>query len=82
MTNEWRVADNMESSGWILLNPESICIIVTITSYLGNWGKIVSLDNSVCWNSTKVWEKKRKSGREKILNFGNHIIEIPVAQTC
>ena len=35
-----------------------------------------------CRNSTKVWERKRKSGREKILNFGNHITEIPVAQTC
>ena len=35
-----------------------------------------------CRNSTKVWEKKRKSGREKILNFGNHITEIPTAQTC
>ena len=33
-------------------------------------------------NSTKVWERKRKSGREKILNIGNHITEIPVVQTC
>ena len=72
----------MESSGGILLNPESICIIGTITSYLRNWGKTVNLGNGVCWNSTKVWEKKRKSGREKILNFGNHIIEISTAQTC
>ena len=72
----------MESSGGILLNPESICIIGTITSYLRNWGKTVNLGNGVCWNSTKVWEKKRKSGKEKILNFGNHIIEISTAQTC
>ena len=34
-----------------------------------------------CQNSTKVWERKRKSGREKILNFGNHVIEISAAQT-
>ena len=34
-----------------------------------------------CWNSTKVWERKRKSGREKILSFGNGITEIPTAQT-
>ena len=34
-----------------------------------------------CQNSTKVWERKRKSGREKILNFGNHVIEILAAQT-
>ena len=32
-------------------------------------------------NLTKVWERKRKSGREKILNFDNMITEIPVAQT-
>ena len=31
-------------------------------------------------NSTKVWERKGKSGREKILNFSNHITEILVAQ--
>ena len=35
-----------------------------------------------CRNSTKVWERKRKSGWEKILNFSNHITEIPIAQTC
>ena len=32
-----------------------------------------------CRNSTKVWERKRKNGREKILNFSNHITEIPAA---
>ena len=35
-----------------------------------------------CRNSTKVWERKRKSGRKKILNFGNVITEILAAQTC
>ena len=35
-----------------------------------------------CQNSTKVWKRKRKSKREKILNFGNGITKIPVAQTC
>ena len=35
-----------------------------------------------CRNSTKVWERKRTSGREKILNFGNHITKIPAVQTC
>ena len=29
-----------------------------------------------CRNSTKVCERKRKSGKEKILNFDNHIIKI------
>ena len=35
-----------------------------------------------CRNSTKVWERNRKSEREKILNFGNHITEILAVQTC
>ena len=34
-----------------------------------------------CQNSTKVWKRKRKSRREKILNYGNGITEIPAAQT-
>ena len=33
-----------------------------------------------CRNSTKVWERKRKNGREKILNFGNHITETPACR--
>ena len=33
-----------------------------------------------CQNSTKVWERKRKSWREKIWNFGNGVTEIPTAQ--
>ena len=35
-----------------------------------------------CRNSTKVWERKRTSGRDIILNFGNHITKIPAVQTC
>ena len=35
-----------------------------------------------CWNSTKVRERKRKSGREKFLIFGNTITEIPSTHTC
>ena len=35
-----------------------------------------------CQNSTKVGERKRKSGREKFLIFGNTITKIPSAQTC
>ena len=35
-----------------------------------------------CRNSTKVGERKRKSGREKFLIFGNTITEIPSAHTC
>ena len=35
-----------------------------------------------CRNLTKVGERKRKSEREKILNFNNGITEILVVQTC
>ena len=35
-----------------------------------------------CRNSTKVGERKRKSGREKFLIFGNTITEIPFAHSC
>ena len=64
-----------ESFGWILLNLEFICDIGTVSSYLGNWEKRVNFDNGVAEILTKVWERKRKSGRDKILNFDN----LPVA---
>ena len=53
----------------------------TVPSYLGNWGKRVNFGNGVAKILTKVWERERekKSGREKILNFGNLITEIPAA---
>ena len=65
-----------ESFGWILLNPEFICDIGIVSSYLGNWEKRVNFGNGIAKIQQK-YERKRKSGREKILNFGNHIIEIP-----
>ena len=65
-----------ESFGWILLNSEFIYVIDTVISYLGNWGKRVSVAEI-----QQKYVRERKSGREKILNFGNHIIEIPAAHT-
>ena len=73
---------SFESFGWILLNLEFICIMGTVLSYLGNWGKRMNFGNSVAEILIKVWERKRKSEREKILNFSNVITEIPAAQTC
>ena len=35
-----------------------------------------------CRNSTKIGERKRKSGRGKFLIFGNTITEIPSTHTC
>ena len=54
-----------ESFGWILLNPEFICIIGTVTSYLGNWGKRVNFGNGVAEIQQKYErERERKSGRK------------------
>ena len=64
-----------ESFGRILLNSEFICVIGTVPSYLGNWGKRVNFGNSVTEIQQK-YERERKSGREKILNFNNHNTEI------
>ena len=47
-----------------------------------NLGKKSEFRQYHCRNSTKVGERKRKSGREKILIFGNNITEIPSAHTC
>ena len=58
-----------------MLNLEFICVMGTVLSYLGNWEKRVNFDNGIAEILTKVWERKRKSGRDKILNFDN----LPVA---
>ena len=69
-----------ESFGWILLNPEFICAIGTVSSYLGNWRKRVNFSNSVAEIQQK-YEREREKKWKKILIFGNHVTEIPVAQT-
>ena len=67
----------LESFGWILLNPEFICIIGTVTSYLGNWGKRVNFGNGVAEIQQKYEREREKVGERKSRNFGNHITEIP-----
>ena len=69
-----------------MLNSEFICVIDTVPSYLGNWGKRVNFDNGVAEIQQK-YEREREKVGEKILNFGNHITEIlnfgnHAAQTC
>ena len=49
----------MESFCWILLNLEFICIIVTVQSYLGNWGKRVNFGNVVAEIQQK-YERERE----------------------
>ena len=42
----------------------------------------MNFGNSIVEIQQKYGREKEKNGREKILNFGNHITEIPAAQTC
>ena len=51
----------MESFGLILLNLEFICVISTVSSYLGNWGKRGNFGNGV----TEIQQKYERE-REKV----------------
>ena len=68
----------MKSFGLILQNLNFICIIGTVKSYLGLWGKRVNFGITIAEIQQKVWERRRKRGREKMLNFGNVNIKIPL----
>ena len=68
----------MESFGWILLNLNFICVIKTVQSYLKLWRKRMNFGITIVEIQQKVWERRRKGGREKMLNFGNVNIEIPL----
>ena len=59
-----------------------ICVIKTIGSYLELWGKRVNFGITIAEIQQNVWEKKRKRGREKMLNFGNVNTEIPLSNSC
>ena len=69
-----------ESFGWILLNSDFICVIGTVPTYLGKWGKRVNFGNGVAEIQQK-YEREREKVGEKILNFGNVITEIPATRT-
>ena len=68
----------LESFGLILQNLNFICVIGTIESYLGLWEKRVNFGITIAEIQQKVWERRRKRGREKMLNFGNVNTEIPL----
>ena len=53
---------SMESFGWILLNLEFICVIVTVQNYLGNWGKRVNFGNGVAETQQKYERERGKTG--------------------
>ena len=72
----------MESFWLILQNLNFICVIGIIENYLRLWGKRVNFGITIAEIQQKVWERRRKRGEEKILNFGNVNIEIPLPNSC
>ena len=67
-----------ESFGLILQNQKLICVIGTFQNYLGFWGERLNFGITVAEIQPKVWERRRKRWREKMLNFGNDDIEFPL----
>ena len=75
-----------ESFGWILLNSEFICVIGIVISYLGNWGKrvsVVKIQQKYVREREKVGERKFWISVITLLKFlltetncGNAIAEI------
>ena len=55
----------VESFGWILLNLEFICVISTVPSYLGHWGKRVNFGNDVAKIQQKYEREREKVGERK-----------------
>ena len=78
--------NNNESFGLILQNLKLICIIGTIETYLGFWGERLNFGITIAKIQPKVWERRCKRRKEKMLNFGNVDTEIPLpssaAWTC
>ena len=70
--------ENNESFGLILQNLKLICVIGTVQTYLGFWEERLNFGITVAEIQLKVWERRRKRWREKMLNFGNGDTEFPV----
>ena len=64
----------IESFGRILLNSEFICVIDTVSSYLGNWGKRVNFGNGVAEIQQKYEREREKVGERK---FWISVITLP-----
>ena len=75
----------MKSFGLILQNLNFICVIGTVESYLGLWGKRVNFGITIAEIQQKVWERRRKR-REKMLNSVMWILKflypIPADRVC
>ena len=60
-----------ESFELILQNRKLIWIIDTVQRYLGFWEERLNFGITVAEIQPKVWERRRKMWKEKMLNFGN-----------
>ena len=68
---------------WVnMQNQKLICVIGTVQSYLGFWGERLNFDITVAEIQPKVWERRRKRWREKMLNFGNDDTEFPLPSSA
>ena len=59
-----------------------IYVIGTVQSYLGFWGERLNFGITVAEIQPKVWERRRKRWREKMLNFGNVDTKFPLPSSA
>ena len=71
-----------EFFGLILQNLKLICVISTIKTYLGFWGERLNFGITIAEIQPKVWERRCKRRKEKMLNFGNVDTEIPLPSSA
>ena len=50
-------------------NLNLICVIETVESYLGLWGKRANFGITIAEIQQKVWERRRKSGERENVEF-------------
>ena len=58
-----------QSFGIILQNMNFICVIGTVESYLGLWGKRMNFGITIAEIQQKVWERRRKRGERENVEF-------------
>ena len=59
-----------------------ICVIGTVETYLGLRGERLNFGIIIAEIQPKVWERRRKKWREKMLNFGNVDTEISLPNSA
>ena len=59
-----------------------ICVTGIVQTYLEFWEERMNFGITITEIQPKVWERRRKWWREKILNFGNGDTEFPVPNSA